>query len=225
VIETLGVLLAGGRGSRLGESAPKAFVRVGGESLLARAARTLAEVCDEVLVTGPGDWSQALGAEAPATRFAADPADAQGPLAGVVVGLTAVPFRRALVLGVDFPLARSAALAALLAWLSGAGLGTRPPARAAVVPTPGSIPQPLFAAYAPAAAAGLAAALAGGERSIVRAVRTLDPWLVPEPELLELPGGLDNFVNVNTPDDRIDVERRLAALATKGASATKGALP
>jgi molybdopterin-guanine dinucleotide biosynthesis protein A len=122
-------------------------------------------VCDRVVVTGPSEWAETLSAAAGGARFVADPHDAKGPLAGAVAGLSAAPFRAALVLGVDFPLARAAAMSRLLAMLAEPDPERDTSRRIAVVPAPGGMPQPLFAAYAPEAVPRLARALADGARS------------------------------------------------------------
>ena len=201
---TLGVIVAGGRGVRLGLGRPKAFAEVGGMTLLARAEITLSALCDAIVIVAPA------GVELPPHRFPriADAGEAAVPLAGVVAGLASRPYARALVLGVDFPLMRPEMLAALLARLG---------ARAAVIPAPGGVPQPLAAAYAPAAAAALAEGLARGERAITAAALALDPLIVTDAELARLEGGIECFFNLNTPEDLAEAGRRLAATSASGA--------
>jgi len=191
----LGVLVAGGRGRRLGAATPKALVRLAGVTLLERALAILSAVCDEVVVVAPAG----LALPAPGVRRVNDPPGAAGPLAGVVAGLGARAFARAIVLGVDLPFVPAAALAALRERLG---------ARAAVVPAPAGVLQPLAAAYAPRAHAALAAALARGERALTAAVRGLDPRIVAGAELEAIPGGAAGFFNLNTPADRDAAERR-----------------
>ncbi|HEY3215117.1 MAG TPA: NTP transferase domain-containing protein [Candidatus Eisenbacteria bacterium] len=218
MVTTLGVLPAGGRGIRL-RAGPKALVSIGGRTLLERALDSLAPLCDLVVVTAPATvpLDPALGRARAGGRHELervdDPPGAVGPLAGLVAGLGAVRYRRAVVLGVDFPLVRSEFLAALLDRLEGGAAASsagfvRPPA---VIPAPGSIPQPLVAAYAPEAAARLRAALDRGERAAVQATLALGPLLLGEGELAALPGGLENLLNVNTPDDFAEAERRLGS--------------
>ena len=204
-MRTLGVLLAGGEGRRLGARAPKALVPCGGPTLFARALATVSALCDPVVVVAPAGME--LPVEA-ALRLA-DPPDAAGPLAALAVGLGSRAFEEALVFAVDFPLVTPALLAALRARRGDA---------AAVLPAPGGIPQPLAAWYTPRALDPLAAALASGERSVVRAVLALAPALVDDGVLATLPGGLDAWLNVNTPAALAEAERRLAS-----ASAREGA--
>ena len=204
---TLGVLVAGGAGSRLALGIPKALVRVGGVTLLERGIETLAAVCDRIIVTAPAglalplaDRARSPGRSCPIRR-ADDPAGTVGPLAGIVAGLSSGAFARAVVLGVDLPFVVPATLEAMLARMSG---------HHAVVPAPGGFPQPLAAAYAPAAEPILASCLAAGERSPTRALGSLDVRMLDDVELALLPGGPGTFFNLNSPADLEQAARRLA---------------
>ena len=198
----LGVLIAGGRGRRLSGSTPKALVRLGGLTLLERAWGVLEGVCAEGVVVAPAS----LALPVPAARRVTDGPGAEGPLAGLVAGLAARSFERAVVLGVDFPLMRPAALAALRDQLAG---------EPALLPAPGGIPQPLAAVYGPGAAGALARALARGERALTVAALALRPRLLDDSALARLPGGLENFFNLNTPEDLAEAARRLGAAASR----------
>lgn len=194
----LGILLAGGRGERLALGVPKALVTLGGRTLLERALRTLRAFCDDVVVCAPA--SLALPIEH--VLRVDDPLPGEGPLAALVAGLRSRPFERAVTLGVDLPFAGAEALALV----SGA------PLRAlAVVPAPGGRPQPLAAAYAPEAIAPLAAAVARGERALVRAVLALPARVIADAELLAALGSSDAWFNLNTQDDLALAESRIVA--------------
>jgi molybdopterin-guanine dinucleotide biosynthesis protein A len=198
---TLAVVLAGGRGERMAAAAPKALLELEGSTLLERAVATARGACDQVVVAAPAEMRLP---DAGAGRVA-DPPEAAGPLAGMVAGLRARRFDAAVVLAVDFPLATAATLRRLLERL----VGARDGGRCAAVPSPGGVPQPLLAAYAPEAVAPLAAALAAGVRSPVAAVRELGVEWVTDDELARWPGGAGALLNVNTPQD---LEKARAAL-------------
>jgi molybdopterin-guanine dinucleotide biosynthesis protein A len=191
----LGILLAGGRGERLGLGSPKALVRLGGRTLLERALGTLRSCCDEVVVCAPA--SLALPVD-PAIRVD-DPLPGGGPLPALVAGLRSRTFERAVALGVDLPFVGLDALAVVSASPMGA---------LAVVPAPGGRPQPLAAAYAPGAVAPLAAAVERGERALVRAVLALPARIIEDAELVSWLGSSDEWFNLNTPDD-LDFAERL----------------
>jgi molybdopterin-guanine dinucleotide biosynthesis protein A len=195
-MRTLGVLLAGGRGTRLGAGIPKALVVCGGRTLLARALSTLAAVCDDVVVAAPREL------ELPLLRAERvdDPPDARGPLPAMIQGLASRPFAEALVLAVDLPLVTPRALTALRSLRGGA---------LAVMAAPEDLPQPLAAWYASGAREALEAAHLSGERSVIAACRTLAPRLVRDAELELMPGGGGFQWNVNTFEDLERAERTL----------------
>ena len=208
---TLGVLVAGGAGARLGAGSPKALVALGGMTLLERTARTLASVCDELVVAAPAALALALPTSL-RTRTGGTPRriddrpGARGPLAGMVAGLSASPFERAVVLGVDFPFMEPAFLEAMLERLD-AG----PSAPRAVVPAPGGIAQPLAAAYAPLTVAILAARHAEGEAAPSRGLAWLTVRWLGDAELERMPGGPSCLFNLNTPEQLDEAGRRMAA--------------
>ena len=200
---SLGVLLAGGRGTRLGAGVPKALVACGGQTLLARAMTTLDRLCDSVVVVAPRE----LELPVPRADRVDDPPGAHGPLGAMVAGLGSRTFDEALVLAVDLPLITERALDALRARRGDA---------LAVIAAPSALPQPLAAWYGSGARAGLEAALASGERSVIAACCTLTPRLVGDEELAKMPDGEGFQWNVNTPEDLERAERMLAERTRSG---------
>ena len=92
-----GVLLVGGASTRFGS--PKALARLDGETLAARAWRTLREACDERLAVG----KRADGLELPFDLLE-DGSETRAALAGIVAGLSAARAPIAVMLPVDTPL-------------------------------------------------------------------------------------------------------------------------
>jgi len=208
---TLGILLAGGAGLRLGAGVAKAEVVVGDMTLRDRALATLAETCDAIVIVSPR--SRTSAATLDDERWVED--EGAGPLSGIVAAIGADTFERALVLGVDFPLVRPRLLNALLDELH------RTRAKA-VMCAPRGIPQPLVAAFGPAAAVELKRAFEAGERSITRAMTVLGAAVVSEDFLMAHGGGLDELMNVNTPDDMAAAGRLLAERARVAADHVPG---
>jgi molybdopterin-guanine dinucleotide biosynthesis protein A len=87
------VLLVGGASTRFGS--PKALAELGGETLVDRARRVLAEACDEVLVVGKRG-------ELP-FEVLDDASEVRAPIAGVVAGLRAAAHDVGFFLPVDCP--------------------------------------------------------------------------------------------------------------------------
>jgi molybdopterin-guanine dinucleotide biosynthesis protein A len=195
---TLGVLLAGGRGERLGAGVPKALVPCAGRTLLERAHAVLAAVCDVVVVVAPGVMDLPVAA---ADRVD-DPPGRGGPLPALVAGLRARVHDEAFVLAVDLPLMEVAALARL----RDRGFDAQ-----AVVPRPGGVAQPLAAWYSGRARDLLAIEAEAGERSVTAAVGILSPLWVDDVELVTWPGGREAWMNVNTRAELAVAEERLLA--------------
>ncbi len=196
---TFGILLAGGAGSRLGSGAPKADFVLRGMTLRDRALSTLAAVCDEIVIVSPRSRAPADAVEG--ARWVED--EGVGPLSGIVAGLNAAAFDRAIVLAVDFPMVRPELFHALLDQLD------RKSASAVMCSTAG-IPQPLVAVFAPAAAGALHDAFEAGERSITRAMVVLGAVIVGDEFVAAHGGGPDELLNVNTKEDAAAAERALA---------------
>jgi molybdopterin-guanine dinucleotide biosynthesis protein A len=197
--DAVGLLLAGGAGVRLGGATPKPLALLEGETLLARAMRTLESVCPTCALAA-GDRADLPD---PGWPRLADAAGARGPLAGVVAGLRFAGDRPLLVLAVDFPLVRSPFLGALLDRLV--------PPWQAVVPAPGGVLQPVCAVFAPSARPPLEARLAAGERSITAALDDLAVRRLDDAALADLALAPDELLNVNRPADLEEAARRLRA--------------
>ncbi len=160
--ETLGVILAGGRSSRMGRD--KAFVEVGGIAMIDRVASALTAAGLEIVVSGE---------HRPGVPFPFVPDDGgAGPLAGLVAVLAAQRDRPLFLAAVDQPLLRPDTVRGLLR-LDGD----------AVVPLDGGVPQVTCGVYRPAIATHAVTALAlpgGSLRTVLgRAKPTLidaDRW-------------------------------------------------
>ena len=138
VEKTAGVVLAGGRSSRMGS--PKAALDWHGSTLLRRTVSVVARaVTGPVLVVrAPG---QPLPDLPPEVEVAADPREGLGPLQGIAVGLAALADRAdaAFVCSTDLPFLHPAFI--------GAVLGALTPELDVALPVARGFPQPLAAAY------------------------------------------------------------------------------
>jgi molybdopterin-guanine dinucleotide biosynthesis protein A len=190
-----GIVLAGGRGERLGLGIPKARAVLGGRTLLERAVALLEGWCAPLFVVAPGGMDLA---PARATRVD-DVPGFRGPLAGLVAGLESTRGIPAVVLGVDFPCVGGDLLRALAARIAGPAGPGRPVH--AVVPRPAGMAQPLVAAYAPPAAARLRAALESGVTSLRGGLERLEVDWLDDGALSGIPGAAGLEFNVNTPEE------------------------
>ena len=175
----VGLILAGGPGSRIGGG--KANVALHGEPLLhyplTRAARVL---CDVAIITKPQ-------MELPGSRgrWSGSSPSAGAPAARTCEALALAGGRPVLVCPVDMPFISPRLLGALASADSGG--------RGAVMASCRGEPRPLVARYLPSSAALLADA-AHGTVALEELLRTLDPKLVEVEDEVEL-------FDVNTPDD------------------------
>jgi molybdopterin-guanine dinucleotide biosynthesis protein A len=193
-----GIVLAGGRSSRMGT--PKAALEWHGSTLLRRTAGILLRVADGpvVVVRAPG---QSLPDLPPQVEVVDDPREGLGPVQGLAAGLAAVAGRAetAFVCSTDLPFLHPAfARRVLRATAEGADVG---------LPIARGYPQPLAAAYR--------TSLAPVAERLVREQRLRPAFLFEEctvarldeaalrddPMLAALDPGLDSVVNVNEPAD------------------------
>ena len=203
-----GVVLAGGRGSRMG-GADKGLVEVAGRPMVEHVLAAVGRQAGAV----------AINANRSAERYAryghpviADRLDGfQGPLAGMASALEAAATEFVLVVPCDSPLLDPA-------------LGPRLHAALAereadiAVAHDGERMHPVFVLLRRSVRSGLEAFLARGERKI-------DRWFAEEKtEVVDFSDLPDMFLNVNREADRGHLEARLAARSENG-SAAAGSAP
>jgi molybdopterin-guanine dinucleotide biosynthesis protein A len=214
----LGVVLAGGRGSRLGGAKPT--VQLAGRPLISYPLAALAEAgLETVVVLKPGTdlggrplaRATCLGSTAPngagqrttageggvAVLF--EPAEPVHPLTGIVAALRQAD-RPLVVIGCDFPFVPPALVRAL---------ADAP--EPLVVPAPGGQSQPLVARWTPALLPALEDAL-DREEPLRRTVALLSPRLLDDAELAPFGDPARVFFNVNTPADLRRAERAVSSV-------------
>jgi molybdopterin-guanine dinucleotide biosynthesis protein A len=190
VREPIGVLLAGGRGSRLGGA--KALAPLGGKPLICHALAALRAAVGEVAIVAKPDTALPGIAGVAVWR---EPAEPRHPLVGIVHALARAAGRPVLVCAADMPFVSVAVLSALAA--------ADPAGAPAVVATSADRGlQPLLGCYQPEAGELLAAAAAEGTASVRRVVSGLRPRLVEvtDPQVL---------FNVNSAEDLAVAEAAL----------------
>jgi molybdenum cofactor guanylyltransferase len=196
--EAAGIVLAGGRSSRMGT--PKAALEWHGSTLLRRTAGILERVAGRpvIVVRAPG---QVLPALPPHTRVVDDPREGLGPVQGLAAGLAAVADQAevAFVCATDLPFLHPAFVRRVLrATDGGADVG---------LPVARGHPQPLAAAYR-TALAPVAERLVARQRlrpaflfRECQVTRLDEAALRADPLLAALDPGLDSVLNVNEPAD------------------------
>jgi molybdopterin-guanine dinucleotide biosynthesis protein A len=185
-------VLAGGRSRRFGSD--KAVERVGGATLLDRAADTLAEVFGEVVIVS----ARAVETDRKVVPDARDPC---GPLGGIEAALAhavELGLDGAFVLACDLPVVTADTVRGVARALDGSptALAAAPAGR------DGRSAEPLCAAYRVACLGAVRALLDEGRLAAVGLFDRVGGVLTPRPD--------DELLNVNTRADRDRAERVLA---------------
>ena len=209
-----GVVLAGGRSSRMG--APKAALEWHGSTLLARTVGILARATG-----GPVVVVRASGQDLPElpkrTVVVDDPRDGRGPVQGIAAGLTALDglADTAFISSTDLPFLHPAFVSRVLRVLGAPGDGPE-----VALPVARGYQQPLAAAYR-TSLAQLAERLVKEDRlrpaflfAECQVERLDDDALLADPALAKLDPDLDSVLNVNTPDEYEAARRRPAPEVT-----------
>jgi molybdenum cofactor guanylyltransferase len=216
VVVCAGVVLAGGRSSRMGTS--KAALEWHGSTLLRRTTGIVARAAD-----GPVVVVRAAGQDLPdlprSIEVAEDPREGKGPVQGIAAGLAALRGRAdvAFVCSTDMPFLHPAFVTRVLRALGDSDVA---------LPVARGYRQPLAAAYR-VSLADLAERLVAEERLRPAflfdecAVEQLDDeTLRKDPLLAALDPDLDSVVNINTPADYQAARARPAPEVTVELSGT-----
>jgi len=203
---TAGVVLAGGRSSRMGT--PKAALEWHGSTLLYRTTAVLART-----LTGPVVVVAAPEQELPelprGVHVVEDPVEGLGPMQGIAAGLRAVADRAptAFVCSTDMPFLHPAFLRQVLRGFDAGEIDL-------VLPVARGFRQPLAAGYRCALAALMEGLAADGTLRLgtlytrCRVEELGDAQLLADPDLARLDPELDSVLNVNAPDDYVAARRR-----------------
>ncbi len=191
-----GVILAGGRSTRFGDS-DKAVTDLAGVPMLRRVADRIEGVVDELVVNcrdGQRDAIETVVEDYPnPTTFAIDPDPDEGPMAGIRTGLAACDAEYAFVVACDMPFVDPGLVSYLF---------ERADDHDAVVPRLGDgWFQTTHAVYKPTPMVEACdTALRRNERKIIEPLFELDYVVIEEAELREH-GSLESFENVNTREE------------------------
>lgn len=185
-MDVTGVVLAGGRNSRMGS--PKALLRVGGLTIIERVLDAVKQVAHEVMVISNERHVYAsLG-----YPVIGDLYPGTGPLGGIYTGLSRASHHWILVAACDMPFLTGIAAKTLLDRRKGFDL---------VVPRVGVFPEPLFAVYGKECLSPVENKLMAGKYKISGVFEELRVCYVDEMELGNPAVVRKLFFNVNTPED------------------------
>lgn len=187
-----GYVQAGGASSRFGSD--KALAELGGKAMLLRMTELVEAVAGSACVVAPAGRYEGLRVKIVADRW-----PGEGPLGGIVTALlhtaeTAPEREWNLIVGCDLPFLT-------VEWLSFLVECARKSGAHVLLPVSPGGPEPLCACYRTAAGPVLAAALAGGERMIRKALATVTVETLDEARWKRFDSAGRLFLNMNTPAD------------------------
>ena len=195
-----GIVLAGGRGSRLG-GVDKAGLEIGGSTCLARVRVALGGLVDETILVVNDDRL----AGTPGARLVRDPEPHGGVLPALAAALEAASNPVGVVVACDMPFLN----AALLRWLCDEASDWD-----VVIPVVDGHLEPMHAVYRrDRCLLEIEASLARGDRRMISFHAGLRVRRVEEDELRRLDPALRSSFNINTPADLAEA-RRIAAAET-----------
>ena len=192
-----GIVLAGGRSTRFGSD--KLAALIDGTTLLEHSIRSLAAVCDEVIVVeghgSPGHGSPGhTSAQSQRVRVIHDPQPDGGPLVGFLAGLEAASNPTAIVAGGDMPQLQPDVLRLLLTEVAAGA--------AAASLEQGARRQPLpCAVHCNRALPAARALLAKGRTSLTGLLDALDAVALPESTWRAVDPDGRTLVDVDRPGD------------------------
>ena len=185
-----GVLVAGGRGRRLG-GIPKGLLTVQGRAIAARTVELFRRIFAEVvLVTNDPAPYDALG-----VRLESDRLTGKGAPGGLHAALASAHTSWVFTAGCDMPFLAEEPIR-FLAEQRGSGA-------LAVVPVWKGVEQPLHALWARAALPTVEELVSGGDPSLRSIVRAVGARLVPEERWAVVDPGGRALENANTPEDLV----------------------
>jgi molybdenum cofactor guanylyltransferase len=179
-------VLAGGKSTRMGSD--KALLKLGGETLLARALKQASKVTHEVRIVGDAKKFVGFG------PVIEDIYPERGPLGGIHAALRSSPAELNLMLAVDLPFVELRFLRYLIAQAQESGA-------VVTVARAGGGWQPLCAVYRRAFAGIAEQALRGGRNKIDALFAEVAMRVVTDPELISAGFSPEMFRNLNTPQD------------------------
>jgi molybdopterin-guanine dinucleotide biosynthesis protein A len=189
--DVTGVILAGGRGTRMG-GADKGLVPLAGRPMVERVLDALRPQVDRVLINANRHLDAYGKFGCPVIPDAIE--DYPGPLAGMAAGLAAADTERMLFVPCDTPLLPPDLCRRMLA-------AARAREAEIAIASDGRRSHPVFALIDRALAASLEAFLAGDERKILR---WMNRHRLIEVDFSDCP---QRFVNVNTAEELAALEQ------------------
>ncbi len=204
-MEINGILLVGGRSSRLGRD--KSLEIIGGESLIERAVNALAPLCKTVILVAAVDTELKSVTETPSLRIVTDIYPRKGPLVGLYSGLEQSDTLYNLVIACDMPFL-SEKLIRLMIELA--------PGYDAVVPRPGKKAEPLCAVFSRNCLTTIEKMMEDGDYTVRHIPQKVITRYVNAKEIASADPEYRSFINVNREEDLAQARELAEGLSGDG---------
>ncbi|MCR2821306.1 molybdenum cofactor guanylyltransferase [Lederbergia panacisoli] len=185
------IILAGGKSSRMGEN--KALMKIGGKRVIDRIIEEFIPISEDVILIA-NEKIQQLDHSVIVLKDS-EAFKGQGPLAGILTGLTAAKKGPCFVVACDMPFASTEMAKKLLHTLTEKNLD-------AVIPIAEGQIHPLFAAYDAGILSYVHETLKEGKKSVKSLLDRINV------EYIEVIDSLDLW-NMNTKEDYIEAKKRI----------------
>lgn len=195
-------VLAGGRSQRMGVD--KTLLPFDGEPLVRRVAELAGQVCDNVMVVTNRPEAMTEANLPPSVRVLADEIAYQGPLGGLITALENAEHDWVLALAADMPWLEPRVINALWDARDGAQV---------VLPTSEKGPEPLLALYHKSCLPEARRVLESGRRRLVAMLPNVKTIEVSLDTLRKVDPGLRSLVNVNTPEELLEVRDEASGMS------------
>jgi molybdopterin-guanine dinucleotide biosynthesis protein A len=188
-----GVVLAGGENKRFPYL--KAFIEIGGEAIIDRNLRMLARLFDEVLIST--NQPDIYFPKCP--LLIGDVLPEKGPATGILSCLLNTRHDRAFFMACDMPFANEQLIALIASY---------PGDYDAVVPVHNGRPEPLMAVYHKRILPTLEKSIRDGVKSLTAILKIINTMYVGQDQLHSIDAEGRSFININTPEDLIHIDKR-----------------
>ncbi len=187
-----GIILAGGKNLRMGKN--KAFLQIGGRRIIDRIKDLFLEIFDEVLVVtnSPLEYVDLN------LRLVSDLTPDKGSLGGIYTGLFHSSHAHAFVAACDMPFLNRSLIKHMTQLA---------PKFDIVIPKTSDGLQPLHAVYSQTCLPFMEELLRQNNLKIIDFFHRVEVGEVPTEEILPFDPDLKAFLNINTPEDLMKIER------------------
>jgi molybdopterin-guanine dinucleotide biosynthesis protein A len=184
------IILAGGKGRRLGRE--KAWVELGGSSLLQRAVSSLESLYSEIIIVKAPEGELPPVSAGVNLKVVQDSVGGKGPLAGILAGLMASKWRYNLTVACDMPLLNKDLVKYMVTLAKDID---------AVVPRMGQHFEPLQAVYSRDCILEIERLLAQDKLKVDGLFNRVRTRFVESAEIERFDPAHLSFMNINTPAD------------------------